>query len=142
MNKKWLWLTVGVVVAVGLALQAGCVPSMSPEEKARREVRAAAQLIKQKEWLSEVQADGRKATSETGLKWSLDATFFQGSTPRVSVECEGLTKRQAKELCDGIAWRYLSAFPDADKIRVSVKDWDSLEQIYSDTYWRKPSTEE
>ena len=32
MIKKWLWLTIGVAVAVGLALQAGCVPSGMPEE--------------------------------------------------------------------------------------------------------------
>ena len=47
MTKKWLWLIIGVVVAVGLILQAGCVPSTSryPEE----EKAAAAPLPEEKE---------------------------------------------------------------------------------------------
>jgi len=137
MSKKWLWLTIGVVVVAGLVLQVGCVPPTSPEEKARTEARAAAQLPKQKEWLSKLQAKALEAEKATGQNCRITAIFAdvdRVDRPIVTVEIQDATKREARELADTIAGDYLENFPNTYYIAVFVDDWDSLERIYLKTY--------
>ncbi len=119
-------------------------PVVEEQQPARRPVSKPPPVTKAKrqtpdDWLRELQAKVPIIKAQTGLNWSFDWDHggFDQLMPSVKIEMQGATKRQASELADTIASSYLAAFPDAKWIRVSVYDWDSLEQTYWELYKRK-----
>ncbi len=119
-------------------------PVVEEQQPARRPVSKPPPVTKAKrqtpdDWLRELQAKVPTIKAQTGLNWSFDWDHggFDQFMPSVKIEMQGATKRQASELADTIASSYLAAFPDAKWIRVSVYDWDSLEQTYWELYKRK-----
>jgi len=134
MSRNWLWLIFGLVV-VGLVLAGRFFPPTSPKEKQEQEAHTTHQLPTQEEWLAGLQAGARMVAIRTGKACSFGADF-KGAIPTIIVRWQDVTEQYARAIADGIAGRYFLSFPNADKVAVSVKEWNNLEEIYFKLYER------